>query len=433
MVVAEVKIWDKYVGAVLWDVRTGVASFEFEPGFSRNNWDIAPLTMPLSDAFTGRKFNYPDLPANTYYGLPGLLADSLPDKFGNQLIEVWLATQGRQPGSMNPIERLCYMGKRGMGALEFHPATRIERGVSNNLDVSELVSLTQKAISRKTDLKTSFTDNETHALLDIIRVGTSAGGARAKAVIAINKHNTVKSGQVDVPEGYTHWLIKLDGISDEQLGDPKGYGRIEFAYYKMALDCGITMNESRLLEENGRAHFMTLRFDRIEHNRKLHMQTLCGLCHFDYNNPNAYAYEQAFQAMRSLRLPYTDAEQLFRRMVFNVISQNNDDHTKNISFLMDQTGQWSLSPAYDITYAYNPSNLWLAQHQLSVNNKRRDIISGDLLAVANKMNIKRAKEIIEQVQEVISHWKEYATDTGIPESQITAIASTHLSKSRELF
>jgi len=426
MVVAEIKIWDKYVGAVLWDARNGVASFEFEPSFNRNNWDIAPLTMPLSDAFNGKTFSFPDLPINTYYGLPGLLADSLPDKFGNQLIEIWLATQGRQPGSMNPIERLCYMGKRGMGALEFHPATRIERGTSNNLEVSELVSLTQKAINMKTDLRTKFSGDEAHALLDIIRVGTSAGGARAKAVIAINKHNTVKSGQVDVPEGYTHWLIKLDGVSDEQLGDPKGYGRIEFAYYKMALACGITMSESRLLEENGRAHFMTRRFDRIDHNRKLHMQTLCGLCHFDYNNPNAYAYEQAFQAMRNLRLPYFDAEQLFRRMVFNVIGQNNDDHTKNISFLMDQSGQWSLTPAYDVTYAYNPSNIWLAQHQLSLNNKRRDITRSDLLAVANKMNIKRAKEIIEQVLEVISHWKNYAIDAGIPESQIKAIGSMHL-------
>ena len=425
MVVAEIKIWDQYVGAVLWDPRTGVASFEFEPGFSRNNWDIAPLTMPISETRNGRKFSFPDLPTNTYYGLPGMLADSLPDKFGNQLIEVWLATQGRQPDSMNPVERLCYMGKRGMGALEFHPATRIERGSSNNLEVSELVNLTQRAFRQKSDLKTNFTGAEAHALLDIIRVGTSAGGARAKAVIAINKHNIVKSGQVDVPEGYTHWLIKLDGISDEQLGDPKGYGRIEFAYYKMALDCGIIMNECRLLEGNGRAHFMTRRFDRVENNQKLHMQTLCGLCHFDYNNPNAYAYEQAFQAMRSLRLPYTDAEQLFRRMIFNVLGQNNDDHTKNISFLMNKTGQWSLSPAYDVTYAYNPSSFWLAQHQLSVNNKREEITGKDILAVANQMNIKRAKEIIEQVRQVISNWKEYATSSGIPESQIKAIGLMH--------
>jgi serine/threonine-protein kinase HipA len=426
MVVANVDIWGIYAGAVLWDAQAEVASFEFDPGFLRKNWDIAQLTMPLSDARNGRIFRFPDLPINTYYGMPGLLADSLPDKFGNQLIDIWLATQGREPGSMNPVERLCYMGKRGMGALEFRPATRIERGTSNILEVSELVNLAQKAVSRKADLKTNLTVDEAHALLNIIRVGTSAGGARAKAVIAINKHNTVKSGQLDAPEGYSHWLIKLDGVSDEQLGEPKGYGRIEFAYYKMALDCGIIMSESRLLEENGRAHFITRRFDRIEHNKKLHMQTLCGLCHYDYNNPNAYAYEQAFQAMRSLRLPYTDAEQLFRRMVFNVIGRNYDDHTKNISFLMDETGQWSLAPAYDITYAYNPSNLWLAQHQLSVNSKHRDITRTDLLTVAAQMNIRKVKEIIEQIQEVITKWKAYASDAGIAESQIKAIGSTHL-------
>ncbi len=426
MVVARINIWDKYVGAVLWDSESGVASFEFDPGYIRNNLDIAPLFMPLSEAPIGRKFSFPDLPLRTYYGLPGLLADSLPDKFGHQLIDVWLATQGRGPGSMNPVERLGYMGKRGMGALEFHPATRIERGTSNSLDVSELVGLAQKAVSKKADLKTDFTGDEAQSLLDIIRVGTSAGGARAKAVIAINKHNTVRSGQLDVPEGYSHWLIKLDGVTDEQLGDPKGYGRIEYAYHKMALDCGIIMSECRLLEENGRAHFMTRRFDRIAHNKKLHMQTLCGIGHFDYNNPNAYAYEQAFQIMRSLRLPYSDAEQLYRRMVFNVVSCNNDDHTKNISFLMDETGHWSLSPAYDITYAYNPANIWISQHQLSVNSKRRDITCNDLLAVATQMNIKKSKEIIEQAQEVISRWKEYANDAGMAESQIRAIASMHL-------
>jgi len=426
MVVANVDIWGKFVGAVLWDQQSGFASFEYDPTFIRNNWDISPLTMPLSEASNGKIFRFPELPEKTYYGLPGLLADSLPDRFGNLLIDLWLATQGREPGSMNPVERLCYMGKRGMGALEFRPATRIEKGDSNILEVSELVNLAQSAVNRKSGLTTNLSNGEAHALLDIIRVGTSAGGARAKAVIAVNKHNRVRSGQLDVPEGYSHWLIKLDGVSDEQLGEPKGYGRIEFAYYKMALDCGIIMSESRLLEENGRAHFMTRRFDRLEHNKKIHMQTLCGLCHFDYNNPNAYSYEQAFQAMRSLRLPYSDAEQLFRRMVFNVIGSNNDDHTKNISFLMDETGQWSLSPAYDVTFAYNPSNLWLSQHQLSINNKRRDITRNDLLSLANQMNVKKANEIIENIKDVICRWKEYATDSGIAGSQIKAIGATHL-------
>ncbi len=426
MVVANVDIWGKFVGAVLWDQQSGIASFEYDPSFLRNNWDISPLTMPISEASNGKIFRFPELPEKTYYGLPGLLADSLPDRFGNQLIDLWLATQGREPGSMNPVERLCYMGKRGMGALEFRPATRIEKGDSNILEVSELVNLAQSAVNRKSDLTTNLSNDEAHALLDIIRVGTSAGGARAKAVIAINKHNTVRSGQLDVPEGYSHWLIKLDGVSDEELGKPKGHGRIEFAYYKMALDCGIIMSESRLLEENGRAHFMTRRFDRLEHNKKLHMQTLCGLCHFDYNNPNAYSYEQAFQAMRSLRLPYSDAEQLFRRMIFNVIGSNNDDHTKNISFLMNETGQWSLSPAYDLTFAYNPSNLWLSQHQLSINNKRRDITRNDLLSLAAQMNVKKVNEIIENVRDVISKWNDYASNSGIAGSQIKAIGATHL-------
>ena len=426
MVVANVDIWGKFVGAVLWDQQSGVASFEYDPSFLRNDWNISPLTMPLSEASNGKIFRFPELPEKTFYGLPGLLADSLPDRFGNQLIDLWLATQGREPGSMNPVERLCYMGKRGMGALEFRPATRIEKGDSNILEVSELVNLAQSAVNRKSDLTTNLSSDEAHALLDIIRVGTSAGGARAKAVIAINKHNTVRSGQLDVPEGYSHWLIKLDGVSDEQLGEPKGYGRIEFAYYKMALDCGIVMSESRLLEENGRAHFMTRRFDRFAQNKKRHMQTLCGLYHFDYNNPNAYSYEQAFQAMRSLRLPYSAAEQLFHRMVFNVIGSNNDDHTKNISFLMDETGQWSLSPAYDVTFAYNPSNLWLSQHQMSINNKRRDITRTDILSLATQMNVKKANEIIENVKDVISKWKEYASDSGIAGTQIKAIGAAHL-------
>jgi len=420
MVVANVDLWGEFVGAVLWDPKTGVASFEYHPEFLQKAWNIAPLTMPLSDVRNKQIFSFPVLPG-TYCGLPGLLADSLPDKFGNKLIDVWLAIQGREPGSMNPVERLCYIGKRGMGALEYRPATRIEKGSSNALEVADFVDLAQKAIRQKESLKTDFSGDDAHAMLDIIRVGTSAGGARAKAVIAINKHNTVRSGQADVPEGYSHWIIKLDGVSDDQLGDPKGYGRIEYAYYKMAVDCGILMSESRLLEENDRAHFMTRRFDRVGHNQKLHMQTLCGLCHYDFNNPNAYSYEQVFQAMRSLRLPYTDAEQMFRRMVFNVIACNHDDHTKNISFLMNNSGQWSLAPAYDITYAYNPDNLWLSQHQLSINSKRRNINPDDLLTTAARMNIKKAREIIEQVNEVVNNWENYAQMACVPDQQAEKI------------
>lgn len=426
--VARVFLWEIYVGAVVWDQANRIVSFEFDPGFFRFSWDIAPLTMSLSESREGRIYSFPDIPAETFRGLPGLLSDSLPDKFGQQLINTWLAIHGRPENSMNPVEMLCYIGKRGMGALEFRPATRIERGSSNILVISELVDLVQQAVKRKGELSADISEDQKQAMLDIIRVGTSAGGARAKAVIAINRHGTVRSGQLDVPEGYSHWLIKLDGVTDEQLGDPKGYGRIEYAYHLMAKDCGISMTECRLLEENGRAHFMTRRFDRPDHNSKLHMLTLCGLSHYDYNNPLAYSYEQAFQTMRSIRLPYPDADQLYRRMVFNVIGVNNDDHTKNISFLMDKSGQWRLAPAYDMTYAFKPSHKYLAQHQLSINGKRSGINHTDLMLVAERMNIKKPGEIIDQITDVIGSWPGYASNAGIPDSQIKSIGKTHLTR-----
>jgi serine/threonine-protein kinase HipA len=426
--VARVFLWDIYVGAVVWDQASSVASFEFDPGFFRNSWDIAPLTMSLSDSGAGRIYGFPGIPAETFKGLPGLLSDSLPDKFGQQLINTWLAIHGRPENSMNPVEMLCYIGKRGMGALEFRPATRIERGSSNVLEISELVDLAQQAVNRKGELSADISEDQKQAMLDIIRVGTSAGGARAKAVIAINRHGTVRSGQLDAPDGYSHWLIKLDGVTDEQLGDPKGYGRIEYAYHLMAKDCGISMTECRLLEENGRAHFMTRRFDRPEHNSKLHMLTLCGISHYDYNNPLAYSYEQAFQTMRSIRLPYPDANQLYRRMVFNVIGVNNDDHTKNIAFLMDKSGQWKLAPAYDMTYAFKPSHKYLSQHQLSINGKRSGINHNDLILVAERMNIRKPGEIIGQITDVIGNWPGYASSAGIPDSQIKSIGKTHLTR-----
>ncbi len=427
MVVANVILWNKLVGAVLWNDATGFASFEMDSAFTKSGLDLAPLTMPLSNAGNGTIFQFSNLPRETYQGLPGLLSDALPDRFGNQLIDIWLASRGRDKTSMSPVERLCYLGKRGMGALEFEPAARNDKDNSGSLEIGALVELSKKALAEKANLETHFSKEEAEALADIIRVGTSAGGARAKAVIAFNEASgEVRSGQLLAPEGFEHWLIKFDGVTNEQLGDPKGYGRIEYAYYKMAIDCDIVMMESKLLEEGGRAHFMTKRFDRVANNQKLHMQTLCGLCHYDYNNPNVYAYEQAFQAMRQLRLPYTDAEQFYTRMVFNVIARNQDDHTKNISFLMDKTGKWSLSPAYDVTYAYNPTNKWIARHQMAVNGKREDITKEDLLSVAKQMNIKKGKEIIEKVKSVVANWRFYAEEAGLPENQITALGKTHL-------
>lgn len=422
MVVAEVLLWGIRVGAVAWSEAANHGVFEFETDFLKQDLDVAPLKMPLAEARNGKRiFQFPSLNPETFQGLPGLLADSLPDKFGNRLIEEWLSRQGRTVQSMNPIEKLCYIGSRGMGALEFKPAIASLKEKSETLQVNELVRLASDILHQRNSLETNFTSSKNNGVEDIIRVGTSAGGARAKAIIAYNPQTgDVRSGQAQQTEGYEHWIIKFDGVSNDLLGDPQGYGRIEYAYHLMAKECGINMTECRLLEEGGRAHFMTKRFDR-NGTEKLHMQTLCGIAHFDYNMPNVYSYEQAFQVMRQLRLPYPDAEELFRRMVFNVICFNCDDHTKNISFLMNKRGEWKLSPAYDVTYAYNPDNRWLKQHQLSVNGKRENIYRADLLKVASEMNIKKPLEIIAAVQEAASKWKEFASTAGIPESQAAAI------------
>ncbi len=428
MVVARVNIWGQFAGAVLWDEVTQAGSFEFDEAFIKTGLDLSPIRMPLEELQKGKRiFSFPGLPKQTYHGLPGLLADSLPDRFGNELINAWLARQGRTPESMNPVERLCYIGKRGMGAMEFEPATPGPGDTSITIEIDELVKLAKEAMEVKKELDTSIDDKD--GLMNIIRVGTSAGGARAKAVIAYNeKTKEIRSGQLEIPKGFTHWLLKLDGVTNDKLGDPKGYGRIEYGYYKMALACGIKMMESKLMEENGRAHFMTRRFDRLSGNEKLHMQTLCGLAHYDYNQPTTYSYEQAFQVMRDLRLEHTDAQQLFRRMVFNVIAMNNDDHTKNISFLMDKEGNWKLSPAYDVTYAFDPTNLWLAQHQLSINGKRKDITVDDILTIAKEISLKKGKDIIEEIATGVSGWEGFANEAGIPVKQMEDIGKLHLTE-----
>lgn len=426
MVIARVNIWNQFVGAVLWDETTETGSFEFDTAFVKTGLDLSPIKMPLADLQRGSLiYSFPGLPKQTYHGLPGLLADSLPDKFGNEMIDAWLARQGRTPESMNPVERLCYIGKRAMGALEYEPAMQEQGDNSVTLEIDELVKLAREAIEIKKGLNTNIDDKD--GLLNIIKVGTSAGGARAKAVIAYNsKTKEVRSGQLEVPAGFTHWLLKLDGVTNDELGDPKGYGRIEYAYYKMAVSCGIEMSESELMEEHGRAHFMTRRFDRLPGNEKLHMQTLCGLAHYDYNQPTTYSYEQAFQVMRDLRLEHTDAEQLYRRMVFNVLARNQDDHTKNISFLMNKEGNWKLSPAYDVTYAFNPTNIWLSQHQLSINGKRKNILENDLLKTAKEISLKKARGVIDEIATAIANWPAFAKEAGVPEKQTKAIQKVHL-------
>ena len=413
---AKVFIWGKYVGAVMWDEKRQSALFEYDDGFKSTGLELSPLMMPLGD----RIFSFGNLNKDTFLGLPGLLADALPDAYGKALLDRWLAMNGRT--FANPVERLCYQGKRSMGALEFVPAQDVHLEQKSELEISSLVEIAREVMDSKTQLNANLTDNRKEAIANIIKVGTSAGGQRAKAVVAFNENTgEVRSGQLDAPEGFGHWLLKLDGVTNASLGDPKHYGRIEYAYYLMAKSAGIDMMECRILEENGRAHFMTRRFDRLGGNEKIHSQTLCGLAHFDYKMLHAYSYEQAFQVMRRLRLPYKQAEELFRRMVFNVIARNQDDHTKNISFLMNQKGEWSLSPAYDISYCYNPKGEWTSQHQMSINGKWTDFTADDFRAVAQNIHIKNCNAIIGQVCDAVSQWKSIAKGCGVPDETATAI------------
>jgi len=426
---AYVKIWGELVGAVLWDEATGFATFEYDPAFLRKGWELAPLQMPLSAART--PFSFPalrkkaDPSLDTFKGLPGLLADALPDRYGNELINLWLAQQGRPTNSMNPVEMLCFIGNRGMGALEFAPATMPESKRTFSVEVDSLVDVAQRMLAKKEDFTTNLSDDDRQAITEILRIGTSAGGARPKAVIAYNeKTGEVRSGQTIVPKGFSHWLIKLDGVSDVQLGESKGYGRVEMAYYNMATACGIEMMPSKLLEENGRAHFMTKRFDRDEGNVKHHIQTFCALRHFDYNAVTSYSYEQLFQTMRELRLTYPAAEQMFRRMVFNVLARNCDDHTKNFAFRLQKDGKWELTPAYDICHAYRPDHRWVSQHALSINGKRKDITMADLLVLAASINVKKADAIISEVGSAVNRWADFADACGVAAKLKDGIGST---------
>jgi len=425
--IAEVRLWGRTIGAVALDDGRDVTAFEYDAAFSRSGIEIAPLTMPLSR----RVYTFPELSRTTFYGLPGLLADSLPDKFGNALIDAWLATQGRQPDSFNAVERLCYTGQRGMGALEFAPAIGPRARQASRIQIDRLVELASEVLTHRNNLQVSFADeSRERALTDILRVGTSAGGARAKAVIAWNPaSNEVRSGQLPAGDGFEYWLLKFDGVSgnrDKELEDPQGYGVIEYAYYRMARDCGIDISECRLFEENGRRHFMTRRFDRLAGGEKLHMQSLCALAHYDFNMAGAYGYEQALLVMRQLGLPMDAIEEQFRRMIFNIVARNQDDHVKNIAFLMDKSGEWSLSPAFDMTYSFNPSGAWTASHQMTLNGKREDFSMEDFNACARVASMKRgrAAAIVAEVQDVVSRWKDYAEVAGVPDAWREKIQGT---------
>ncbi len=417
--VAKVMMFGMPVGTFRWDGRYEVARFEYDDSFVTRGLEPSPLMMPVRE---GRIYSFAALNKDTYQGLPGMLADSLPDTYGRALFDKWLALTGCASG--NPIETLCFLGKRCMGALEFEPAIETAYNPDTVFEIDALVDVARNALAEKSQFGVNLNEDKKTAIAEILRLGTSAGGQRAKAIIAYNKETgEVRSGQVNAPEGFDYYLIKLDGVSAKTgFRETENYGRLEYSFYKLAKDCGIEMSESSLIEENGRAHFLTKRFDR-ENGKKVHMQTLCGLAHYDFRIHKAYSYEQAFSVMRLLRLPYSAAQEMFRRLVFNVVVRNQDDHTKNISFLMGEDGKWRLSPAYDMGYAYKPNGGWTATHQMSVNGKFDEITRKDLLVLADTNNIKGAETVIDEVCEAVAHWGQIAQECGVPQKKVNAIES----------
>ncbi len=412
---AIISLWGNRLGAVAWDETNNVGVFEFDPAFLKLGLDPAPLTMPIANA-KNRLFRFQQNSGadSTFKGLPGLLANMMPDKYGNAIINTWLAAQGRTADSLTPIETLCFIGKRGIGALEVEPGLREEDDKATHLELENLVEVANAILQHRLNFNADISHDEVSGLTDILKIGTSAGGARAKAIIVFNpKTGEVRSGQVDAPKGFSHWILKFDGVSDAQFGTSNGYGKVEMAYHLMARDAGIQMTECRLINENGRAHFITKRFDRDENGEKIHMQSLCAMRHFDFNLSGYFSYEQVFETMRMLHLPYPDAEQMFKRMVFNVLARNCDDHTKNFAFLMDKTGKWSLSPAFDICYAYRPGSHWVSKQSLSINGKRDNITKNDLISVAQQMHIKKSPQIIDQITTTIQNWNHYAEEVNV--------------------
>ncbi|HYP79765.1 MAG TPA: HipA domain-containing protein [Steroidobacteraceae bacterium] len=426
--IAEVQLWGRTIGAVSLEPGRDVAAFQYAADFAQSGIQLSPLMMPLST----RVYEFPALPKATFHGLPGLLADSLPDKFGHALIDAWLATQGRTADSFDAVERLCYIGARGMGALEFRPVQGPAPRKSTKVEIDALVRLAGEVLTHRNNLQGYFHEaGREQALRDILSVGTSAGGARAKAVIAWNREtNEVRSGQVAAGEGFEYWLLKFDGVAgnrDKEMEDPRGYGAIEFAYHLMARAAGITMSECRLLEENGRRHFMTRRFDRLAGGARLHMQSLGALAHFDFNQAGAYGYEQALLTIRQLGLSMAELEEQYRRMLFNVVARNQDDHVKNIAFLMNRQGQWSLAPAFDVTYSYNPAGEWTASHQMTLNGKRDGFTLQDFEACGQSALLKRgrAETILGEVQSAVKRWPEFAAQAGLSDAWREGIQQNH--------
>ena len=425
---AQITLWGNLIGAVSWLEDRNAAVFQYDPLFAESRIELSPLKMPLRKV----PYEFNSLAWNTFRGLPGLLADSLPDKFGNAVIDAWLASQGRDPTSFNPVERLCYIGTRGMGALEFQPEILNTYSKNQAVEVARLVELSNQVLSQRATLAGTLSgENDKTALEDILRVGTSAGGARAKAILAWHPiTNEFRSGQINISQGFEYWIIKFDGITnnrDKEIADPQGFGKIEYAYSLMAHAAGIEMMPCRLHLEGGRSHFMTKRFDRTAHGKKIHMQSLGALTHSDFNQPASFSYEQALQTMKTIGVSQNDIIQQVLRTMFNIVGRNQDDHVKNIAFLMNQKGDWRISPAFDLTYAYNPAGDWTNLHQMSVNGKRTNFDSLDLITFSEIGNVKpkTAKEMLEQVTHAVKLWPHFAQQAGVDEKVIHQIQSTH--------
>ncbi len=416
-----VEVWGKKVGAVALDPESNFYAFEYDPKFLKSGIELAPLHMPLAEA--GEPFIFPSLPTETYQRLPAMLADALPDKFGNALITAWMADNGVSESNITPLDRLAYMGQRSMGALIFKPNRGPSKTESTALQMAQLVQEARSVVQG--DFQSG--DHASQVLRQIIQVGTSAGGARAKAAIAWNPQtHEVKTGQFTIPDGFEAWLLKFDGIgTDAQLGQGTHFGRIEYAYSLMAKAAGITMSECHLLEEEDRAHFMTKRFDRTG-NQRHHMQTLCGMAHLDFNQIGVHSYHQLFQTIVRLQLGRAALEQTLRRMIFNVLAANCDDHSKNFSFLLKEGGKWELAPAYDITFAYHPDNKWLRNHLMSVNGKFDRITEQDFFEVADRYQLRGiCKGVIEDVRQAIANWPGFAEEAGVPLEQVEVIGLAH--------
>jgi len=427
---AEVRIWDRRVGVVLWDetrpVPTG--TFEFDPDFCAIGLQIAPLTM-LAEA--GQVYEFATLPEKAFKRLPPCLSDSLPDDFGNAVIDAWLTSNGRDPRTFTPVERLLYIHNRGMGALEYHPSEMKSSDKIEKIQLDAMVELAGKILSQRKEQLDGITiapmaGKNDEAMQQLFKIGSSAGGARAKAIISINEQTgEICSGQITAPEGYGYWLLKFDvGDKASELGDPKGFGRIEYAYHLMAVAAGLDMTECRLMEEGPRAHFMTRRFDRMADGDKVHVQTLCAMDTADYNAPGSYSYESALMVCRDLELTRGEQIQLYRRMVFNIIARNQDDHTRNISFMVWRDGVWKLSPAYDVCWSYNPAGDWTSRHQMTVNSKRDDFLLEDLQQVAKQISRFNPEKVIEEVAAAVRRWHEFAQIAKVDPMMINNIENS---------